>query len=685
MSLKRVMVVANESSMKRLKEATEGEILDDKEYKSWKGNKELTKKGRKTARRSVKVINETFAQSSLSLCFSHFQSSRAYQAGRKLTFFEKVPKTLNGEELDSSRSLQIRKYQGGLDLESITSYLRERGVETPPAQFFLSLDDQPANPEQPILLFEFSSHVLRIKQNITAMTFLKEIRSSSRKKRLPNGVSMPTFLPPSQIQRRVLEKVQSGEILLGESISTESEKDYLLPGARVVRGDCLVELFPSPEASESELRALFPLASEFVLTEDRSFILFSDPENAQSLFGKSVDVKEMRCRAYPKKISRSGGILSDVQSSITKILERDYEKMKFVKGIEYEVKLLIWIDAKYTCFEKSFAKISLFSPVFEGWKSTIERWVDLEGHEAQFLRKDVLEKMLDQLNSLGSSKLSFRDFAFQVVEAKDIADEKSHQSRNCYHGSCRCGGCNGRSEMWKTQPYHGDPCSYFDRENHFEKSKEELAFLLQKGEEKTFADTLKTLTKLSQIPILEDLLLEKGSSEKGAWWAEIADLEDKDELIQAVIQRKPKHPHLGKTHVSNLVKLLVAMNYGSGGIPMWVRKEISIPVFDSPPSMHAAMTCGRNIITLLDNLLSEPGTKFVGDSELISKKLNGIVEEDLKRLKSSPRSPFASACSIRRIFSFQASLMEGVDATFSRLVELFSWITQIIYERPENR
>jgi len=681
---KRVMV-ANQSSFKKLKEATEGELLSADEYNSSKRNRDLTNKGKKAAKRSINVIQEAFNQSSVSLCFSNFQSSRAFQSGRHLTFFEKVPKTLNGEALDSARCLQIRKYQGALDLDSIVSYLRENEIETLPVQFFSNFDNQPPNEEQPILQFEYASHVLRIKQCVSAMTILKEIRSSSRKKRLPNGVSMPTFLSVSQVKARVLEQVNSGEILLGESISTESVKDYLLPGARVVRGDCLIEILPSPDASEADLRDIFPNALEVIVLGDRSFVLFSNSEDAQSLFGKSYDIVGMRCRTYPKKVSRSGGILSDVHNSLLKILERDYDKMTFSRGYEHEVKLLIWIDAKFTCFEKSFAKISLMSEVFVGWKSSLERWVDLEGHEDQFLRKDVLEKMLEQLDCLGSSQLSYKDFTFRVVEAKDIADEKSHQSRNCYYGSCRCGGCNGQSELWKIDPYHGDPFDYKDRENYFEKTKEELAHLLHKGEEKAFAERLKGLTKLTQVPELDNLLPREGSLEKGCWWVEIEDTESKDELIQTVNQKNPKHPHLGKTHISNLVKLLVSRNYGSGGTPMWVRKEISIPVYDCPPSMHAAMTCGRNIITLLDDLLSEPGLNFDGDGSLISQKLNGLVEEDLKRLKSSPRSPFASACSIRRIFSFQSSLMEGVDRTFAALVELFSWVTQIIYEKPENR
>jgi len=57
----------------------------------------------------------------------------------------------------------------------------------------------------------------------------------------------------------------------------------------------------------------------------------------------------------------------------------------------------------------------------------------------------------------------------------------------------------------------------------------------------------------------------------------------------------------------------------------------------------------------------------------------------LKRLKSSPRSPFASASSIRRIFSFQKDIMEGVDRNFSILVEQFLWCVATLYESPEKK
>lgn len=59
-----------------------------------------------------------------------------------------------------------------------------------------------------------------------------------------------------------------------------------------------------------------------------------------------------------------------------------------------ELRLILWIDAKFTHFEKTFAKISLSGTCFPGHRSRIMRWIDLMGHETAILEEEFASEIL---------------------------------------------------------------------------------------------------------------------------------------------------------------------------------------------------------------------------------------------------------------------------------------------------
>jgi len=62
---------------------------------------------------------------------------------------------------------------------------------------------------------------------------------------------MPGLFSPKQVKRNLTELVDKGTILQGEALPSETAKNYLLPGARVVRGDCLLEISPLLKSAET--------------------------------------------------------------------------------------------------------------------------------------------------------------------------------------------------------------------------------------------------------------------------------------------------------------------------------------------------------------------------------------------------------------------------------------------------
>jgi len=162
---------------------------------------------------------------------------------------------------------------------------------------------------------------------------------------------------------------------------------------------------------------------------DRSFVIFDDPLQALKYHGKRIEIDGLVSRSYLKKIPNSGGLISSLRDSIEQILAKDYDQLVPWEGV-VEMKMNAWIDAKFTCFEKSFAKICLVSPIFPGWRSSITRWVDVEGHESEFLNNKVLDNMLDQIGHYCSKEQQHKELKFKITKLIDVADEKSHLCRN---------------------------------------------------------------------------------------------------------------------------------------------------------------------------------------------------------------------------------------------------------------
>jgi hypothetical protein len=63
-------------------------------------------------------------------------------------------------------------------------------------------------------------------------------------------------------------------------------------------------------------------------------------------------------------------------------------------GIMNHFKIIIWVDAKYTYTEKSFAKVALMGEVFRGHRTKLVRWIDAFGHESSLLDLDIAHLML---------------------------------------------------------------------------------------------------------------------------------------------------------------------------------------------------------------------------------------------------------------------------------------------------
>lgn len=60
-----------------------------------------------------------------------------------------------------------------------------------------------------------------------------------------------------------------------------------------------------------------------------------------------------------------------------------------------ELDIVLFIDAKYTAgMEKTFVKLGLLGAIFPQYHSTLERWVDVVGHEDELLDPLITNEIL---------------------------------------------------------------------------------------------------------------------------------------------------------------------------------------------------------------------------------------------------------------------------------------------------
>jgi len=100
-----------------------------------------------------------------------------------------------------------------------------------------------------------------------------------------------------------------------------------------------------------------------------------------------------RARFVPFASARVDVLISDLKEVLRHLLTEELKHTTFDAPHIYPLKLILWVDAKYTYLEKSFGKVSLMGPPFKGHHTKLHRWADVVGHESAFLDPDTLSQL----------------------------------------------------------------------------------------------------------------------------------------------------------------------------------------------------------------------------------------------------------------------------------------------------
>jgi len=245
---------------------------------------------------------------------------------------------------------------------------------------------------------------------------------------------MPTLKSPQEIALEVDQKIRDGEILVGTSISSEELTDAIVDG-ELVKKELVVNVHSEDleDLTLHELKELFP---ERVILKGAGSVrvVCLTREEAENLSKKKTFLgeKELTYTLFKKvTVKAQFSYLRDV---ITKILNDSLPSCTFVPGSHlslsiiltqrkellfllgqvYNLKLLLWADAKYTYVEKSFIKVALMGAPFPKHRTKIYRWGDLFGHEVELLDPLLVAPILVTPSTLFSASC-IHSFNFVVL------------------------------------------------------------------------------------------------------------------------------------------------------------------------------------------------------------------------------------------------------------------------------
>jgi hypothetical protein len=222
-------------------------------------------------------------------------------------------------------------------------------------------------------------------------------------------MAMPILKTPALVKKDVAEMIEDGEILLGVVVKDDSLNDAIVDGELVKKELVATVHVENPEdVTLQELKEAFP-EQAILHRAGKIRLVFKSREDLER-FPKAAKVGEQVARVAPFKEDTVKGIVSSLKKVIQGILENELPATKFIPGSfpylnlqkrrhvnvilfqigqVYDVKLLIWVDAKYTYTEKSFVKVALMGAPFRKHRTKIARWADIFGHESELLNPNI--------------------------------------------------------------------------------------------------------------------------------------------------------------------------------------------------------------------------------------------------------------------------------------------------------
>jgi len=360
-----------------------------------------------SVRKAREKAQEIFDQVSPDSAVLYCKSFRKFEEQRKAIQLQKEDITLNGENLKPDQCVWVETTEEAT-LEEAKNQILEMGFH--PHHLAREFDNGKSWKNHIVVSFsdsETADKFLRESKNTSA-----GVKFRSKRRRIGNGVSMPSFQPLNQVKSS-LEKESEVHIL--ENLSEEGTK-VLLPGPLVVDSRKVLQLRPRIQVEDEDILLKFQDAVQIVRGKDSLFVLFDDLNRASEFHGKVHSVNGERLTSHLMKIPKGGGVMNPIEDSIKNcFLQSNISPSAFFSGEEYLVEMIVWADAKYSGgHEKSFLKVSLVSPIFPNFVSEISRWIDVAGHESEFLRKEISERILDDLAWATQNKLSFETIQFTI-------------------------------------------------------------------------------------------------------------------------------------------------------------------------------------------------------------------------------------------------------------------------------
>jgi len=166
------------------------------------------------------------------------------------------------------------------------------------------------------------------------------------------------------------------------------------------------------------------------------------------------------------------------------------------------------------------------------------------------------------------------------------------------------------------------------------------------------------------------------------FWNEIFYFSKNRKEIEELILEHFEKIELTKTAISKLLSIVFSKHHNSQGYPLFYgveNMEYSVH-FISPP-MHTLMGVAQNIIELFHGAKDCDFFKISESSTHFSK--TGL-EEDLKKMEFSNRSPWKREARLRHILSWNL-LPDGLQERLKHLPLLFNWVQTEIYSKPEKK
>jgi len=570
------------------------------------------------------------------------------------------------------------KWSGEAALEDVKSKADPEGPV--PMKVAERFDSSSSRPGEILCVFEGKSQRDKFVRLNKISLGAKEVRYRPLKRKIGYNMSMPTFLEASKAKEEADKRLEEAGYQPGDILSPPEGEMVLIStpdGPELVNGQRCLRVILVDESDERRATAeqvkVFFDAERVVMAGDVYHVLFEREGQAPAYHSKRVTILGIPHLCYLHKIPKPGGIFGSLRGCIERILERDREDLlPPVMGETLEMELVLWIDAKYSGgMEKSFLKVSLVSPIFPSFISSIERWIDVQGHESRFLQEEISHRVIRELEEILLAPMEFGGISFTIVEAKNVADEKAHWLVNLISGLHRCSSCLGSSLRWTKDPFEGEPTSFQIRASLFEKVKWEFSSIVSlcKSEE-GFKKGIKVAVEKKDIPAIESLI-SRAQEEPNEIYSQLISIQDRHQLDSYASETG-----LGVTWLRLLITALCQRNHNSNGVPLWARSVFALPISNTPPIMHTLLYINRRVIPLVGETLTASSAAFTSDA------LKALIGRDLAHFRYSPRSPFQKASQMRKIVSLQEEIFIGVSAKMRALLRCLNIVQAILYARP---